>query len=83
MAGGYISRKLRDKIKERTGFDTEDLRPVNNVGQITCPVLYVHSRKDKLVHIKHSKALFEVSFLSLTRFEYQSCVVNQEREAFL
>lgn len=60
VAGKYILRKLKENITKITGVEFEQVRPVDHISSIQCPVIFVHSNKDELINIKHSKLLFEV-----------------------
>lgn len=51
---------MREKIKERADFDIQDLSPIANISNVSCPILFLHGKSDSLVLMKHSLALFEV-----------------------
>ena len=60
IAGNYLVRKIKEKIANTAGFKVEDLRPLDHIANVQCPVLFLHGTKDDLIAFRHSKELFEV-----------------------
>jgi len=46
---------IKSKIKEKAGFNIEDVEPVRNVSKIKIPGYFICGTKDKLVPDTHCK----------------------------
>src|SRR3989344_1277544 len=47
------------KFMKLHGVNPEDSEPIRSVPQLKIPVMYIHSKKDKLIPYKHSSELFK------------------------
>ncbi len=62
FASKFLTRRVIKRVERIAGFKVEDVSPVEYVGRLTCPVLYIHGKDDRTVKPWHSEALCKNSF---------------------
>lgn len=58
VLGLHLLQALRSHLHQLTGFDLLALSPLQAAPSCNCPVLFFHSRADKLINYSHSEALY-------------------------
>ncbi|KAA8495708.1 protein YqkD [Porphyridium purpureum] len=57
---GVGLRMVKKSVKERAGFSLDDVNPLAAAKRCTnIPVLFIHGKKDDVVHYSHSELLFK------------------------
>ena len=51
---------VRGTILKKNGLDIDKLKPIDEAGKTTQPVIFVHAIKDELIDVKHSMDLFNM-----------------------
>lgn len=44
--------------KEMTDFNIRKLKPIKMIDKITCPIIFIGSKEDTFVNVKHTKELY-------------------------
>ncbi len=60
VAGGLLKFMIplvRREVKQRAGFDPAEISPQGRVGDITCPVFFIHGEQDQVIPVAQSAAL--------------------------
>jgi uncharacterized protein len=58
---GALSPLITVQLKLRLGVSADDLRPINHVGRVACPKLFIAGAEDRHTTLAESKSLFETA----------------------
>ena len=56
-----LTRLLVLQLRPRLGINPEELRPIDSVGGITCPKLFIAGAKDRYTPLEESQRLYEAA----------------------
>jgi alpha-beta hydrolase superfamily lysophospholipase len=57
--GRYVAPLLLGQLHARVGISSRDLRPVDHIKQISCPVLLIDGEKDRNTRLSDTQMLFD------------------------